>query len=66
MPLESKHRLEKTLVYESTSLELILEESESKEDYLTYFCDFNSFSYEKEVYINENYYYLIVRIYSYE
>lgn len=58
--------LENTLVYESTSLELILAESFSKEAYLKIFCEENDLYLLKEVFIDfEKRHLLIIKIYSY-
>lgn len=67
--MNSKLRLhlEKVLILESTSLELILEESLSKEVFLASFCEYNNYLWDKEVFTDyPETHKLIIKIYSYE
>ncbi len=62
-----KLHLEKVLLLESTSLELILEQSLSKEVFLNAYAEYNNFYITKEIYIDfVNNHLLEIKMYSYE
>lgn len=67
MNSKSKLHLEKILIFESTSLELLLEESLSKDSFLGIFCDSNDYVYDKELFTDyPNSHQLVIKLYSYD
>jgi hypothetical protein len=61
---QSEHPQGQILVTQYTELEVALAESFAKEPYLDYFCEYNSYTYTKHLFITgvKDLYHLIIKI----